>query len=137
MRKFLAKFTNLTVVELKDNLNARSGGTLYKKFMAARNSLPEDCRTTTLAFHGTVTTNIDSICTNGYDPARRRGQAYGVGEYFATTPNIPMGYCHGGGKMLLNELLLGRANEHHTKHGDIIVMKKPEHDLPRFVVTFK
>ena len=137
VKKFLSKFSNLSVVNIDENDHAKPGGALYKKFMAARQNLPQTDRKTCLAFHGTSESNITSICANGYDPKRRRGQSYGRGEYFATSPNIPLGYCTGGKKLLLNELLLGQSGVHHTQHGDIIVMKNPEHDLPRFIITFK
>ena len=137
MEKFLASFSNLNVVDISENDHAKAGGVLYKKFVAARNALPQADRKTCLAFHGTPESNIPSICANGYDPGRRKGQAYGPGEYFAATPNTPLGYCSGGKKLLLNELLLGQSGVHHTRSGDIIVMKNPEHDLPRFVITFK
>ena len=127
----------LTVVDIKENDHAKPDGALYKKFVAARDSLPVSDRKTCLAFHGTADTNIDSICKNGYDPLRRCGQARGPGEYFATTPSTPLGYVQGGKRILLNELLLGQNGVHHTQHGDIVVMKYPEHDLPRFVITFK
>ena len=137
VKTFLKTFSNLIVVEIRENEYAKPGGVLYKKFIATKNALPQSDRKTCLAFHGTSEENVDSICKEGYDPGRRSGQAYGPGEYFATTPNIPLSYCKGGKKMLLNELLLGQDNVHHTKTGDIIVMKNPEHDLPRFVVTFQ
>ena len=135
---FLKSFPGtLNVVDVKENDHAKPGGKLYQKFVDAQDILPEAHRKTCLAFHGTADDNIDSICTNGYDPSRRRGQAHGPGEYFATTPLTPMNYVTGGKRMLLNELLLGQEGVHHTKHSDYVVMKNPEHDLPRFVVTFK
>ena len=137
VKKFLEQFSNLTVVKIDENDHAKSGGKLYKKFIAARNNLPQADRKTQLAFHGTAEANIPSIFTNGYDPSRRKGQAYGPGEYFATSPVTPLGYCKGGKKLLLNELLLGQVGVHHTQHGDVIVMKNPEHDLPRFSITFQ
>lgn len=135
--KFLHGFGALTVVDLEENDHAKPGGVLYNKFVDARNHLPQNCRKTCLAFHGTPEANIQNICKSGYDPSRRCGQAHGPGEYFATTPDIPLGYCGGGKKMLLNELLLGQVDQHHKKTGNIVVMKNPEHDLPRFVITFK
>ena len=135
--KFLKKFSNLKVVSIKENDHAKPGGALFNKFKNAMMALPANQRNTCLAFHGTAERNIDSICQNGYDPKLRSGQAYGAGEYFATAPDTPMGYCKGGKKMLLNELLLGRSGTHHTQHGDIVVMKNPDHDLPRFVITFQ
>ena len=137
VQKFLSKFSNLTVVSLDENTHAKPGGQLFNRFKNAFNSLPKDQRKTCLAFHGTSEGNIQSICSNGYDPKLRSGQAYGPGEYFATKPDIPKSYCRGGRKMLLNELLLGKAGTHHTQHGDIVVMKNPDHDLPRYVITFK
>lgn len=136
VKEFLAGFSNLKVVKIDSNPHAEVGGTLYKRFITARNNLNPSDRTTCLAFHGTSESNIPSICANGYDPSKRKLQAYGRGEYFATTPDTSLSYCSGGKKMLLNELLLGQPNIHHTKSGDIIVMKYPEHDLPRFIITF-
>ena len=137
VKKFLSKFSNLSIVNIEENDHAKPGGALYKKFIAARQNLPQTYRKTCLAFHGTSESNITSICANGYDPKRRAGQAYGCGEYFYTSPNIALGNCKGGKKLLLNELLLGQNGVHHTLHSDIIVMKIPEHDLPRFIITFK
>lgn len=138
VREFLKKYeSHLKVISLEENDHAKPGGALFKKFKDKMMSLPKDQRKTCLAFHGTPVTNIQSICQNGYNPALRRGQACGPGEYFAITPATSMGYCGGGKKMLLNELLLGQEGTHHTKHGDIIVMKDPIHDLPRFVITFQ
>ena len=135
--KYLQKFGNLQVVKIEENPHAKEGGALFNKFKDRYQSLPKNQRTTQLAFHGTSEANIPSICANGYDPSRRAGQACGPGEYFALSPNTSMGYCRGGKKMLLNELLLGQQGVHHTRHGDVIVMKDPAHDLPRFIITFQ
>ena len=122
-------------MSLEENPEAKPGGSLFKRYQQKALSLPKHERQTCLAFHGTRDSNIPSILKNGYDPKLRRGQAYGAGEYFAATPTISMGYCSGR-KMIVNELLLGKNGTHHTKHGDIIVMKNPDHNLPRFVLTF-
>jgi hypothetical protein len=137
VQKFLKQFSNLTVVSLDENSHAKPGGQLFNRFKNAFDGLPKNQRKTCLAFHGTAVGNIQSICSNGYDPKLRSRQAYGAGEYFTTKPDIPKSFCKGGKKMLLNELLLGKAGTHHTQHGDIVVMKNPDHDLPRYVITFK
>ena len=140
MDAFLKKFSStLQVVCIKENDHAKPGGALYNKFVGARNSLPGSDRKTCLAFHGTPEQNIDNICEKGFDASKRNthGQSYGIGEYFASTPSIPLGFTQGGKKMLLNELLLGQNVVHHEKHGEIIVMKDPAHDLPRFIITFR
>ena len=136
--RFLKQFSaTLRVVNLVENQSAKSGGNLFRRFQSAWRRLGTNQRQTILAFHGTPEANIHSICINGFDPARRSGQAYGPGEYFAKTPSTPMSYCQGGKKMLLCELLLGQANVHHTlPHGDYVVMKDPDHELPRFIVEF-
>jgi hypothetical protein len=47
-------------------------------------------------FHGTPPTGIKPICTDGFDPKRRAGQACGPGEYFGVTSTISHGYsCRG------------------------------------------
>ena len=122
---------------MEDNDHAKPGGALFRRFKQKWDSLPKGQQRTCLAFHGTADSNISSICQNGYDPNKRSGQAYGAGEYFATSPDIPISYCKGGKRMLLNELLLGQNGTHHTMHGNIVVMKDPAHDLPRFVITFQ
>lgn len=137
VNEWLSQFNNLKVVSLKENDHAKPGGVLFNKFRDKMMSLPKNQRQTCLGFHGTNPTNIQSICQNGYDSSRRCGQSYGVGEYFATTPETSMGYCRGGKMMIVNELLLGQSGTHHTKHGNIIVMKDPIHDLPRFILTFQ
>ncbi len=124
------------MVDRKENDAAKPGGELFRRYKAKWQSLPQDQRKTCLAFHGTAESNVDSICKNGYDKSKRAGQAYGPGEYFAKSPGISLGYCRGK-KIILNELLLGQAGTHHTQSGDIIVMKDPAHDLPRFVITFQ
>lgn len=126
------------VVNISENIHAKPGNVLYEKFIAARNHLPQQYRKTCLAYHGTPEKNIVSICENGYDSRKRNKQKWGPGEYFAVTPEITLRCCEGGKKILLNELLLGQEEIHHTRSKlGIIVMKNPEHDLPRFVITFK
>lgn len=54
-----------------------------------------------VVFHGTSKHNISAILQNGLDPQRRKGQAYGPGEYFSKNPAVSVGYCHGGLEMLV------------------------------------
>ena len=138
VQQFLSKFKGtLTVKSIDENSEAKPGGQLFQSYKTKMLSLPKHQRNSCLAFHGTSESNIPNICKNGYDSSRRSGQAYGAGEYFATTPDTPLSYCKGGKKLILNELLLGQQGIHHTQHGTIVVMKDPVHDLPRFVVTFQ
>ena len=131
-KKFLKR---LMYTDIKENVHSMPGEALYKKFKAARDNLPVADRKTVLAFHGSPEQNIDSICVNGYNSSLRYGQAYGPGEYFSTSAATSIHYCNGGNRLLVNELLLGQVNTHHTQYGHIIVMKLPAHDLPRFIIT--
>lgn len=121
---------------------------MFERYKTKMLSLPKHLRQTQLGFHGSAERNIPSICKEGFNPKYRgtQGQVHGTGEYFATTPSMPLRYCDGGQKMLLNELLLGQRGVDHTRTpnpnkdydpGDIIVMKDPIHDLPRYVITFQ
>ena len=131
-------FSDLKVIKITENPSAMPpNGALFQKFQSAWKKLPSGQRNTILAFHGTAEGNIQSICNNGYDPSKRKRQAKGAGEYFAVTPVTPKGCSKIGKKMLLNELLLGKEGTHHTKHGDVVVMKYPTHDLPRFIIEFQ
>ena len=139
VEKWLAQFSSLKIIRIEDNDAAKPpNGPLYKRFQAKALSLPANQRKTCLAFHGSSAHNVTGICQNGYDPGLRgkHGQVYGKGEYFATTPETSMRYCCSAKKMLVNELLLGKQGTDHTKSGDIIVMKDPANDLPRFIITF-
>ena len=140
VEKWLAQFSSLKIIRIEDNDTAKPPeGPLYKQFQAKASSLSTNQRKTCLAFHGSSAHNVTSICQNGYDSGLRgrHGQAHGAGEYFATTPEISMQYCCSAKKMIVNELLLGQQGVHHTKSGNIIVMKDPAHDLPRYIITFK
>eukprot|EP00727_Mastigamoeba_balamuthi_P007007 m51a1_g2927 hypothetical protein (1315) ;mRNA; f:561781-565725 len=52
-------------------------------------------------WHGSSEEGIFSIAHEGWDTARRAGQAYGRGEYFGTTSSMSNGYCRGGHFMIV------------------------------------
>jgi hypothetical protein len=58
-------------------------------------------------WHGTEEANIDSICREGFNPAHRRGQQYGQGEYFGITSTASYGYCKGGSFLLATLIIKG------------------------------
>ena len=97
---------HLRTSDVWENPAALPGTWLYKRFAEAhaestRRALdasnpPPDIL---LCFHGTREENVEAICCNGLDPARRGqhvGQMYGAGEYFAEEPSISVPYCAGG-----------------------------------------
>lgn len=54
-----------------------------------------------VVFHGTASENIQSILCNGLDPSKRKGQAYGPGEYFSKDPGTAVSFCQGNLEMLV------------------------------------
>jgi hypothetical protein len=65
----------------------------YKGVETLKIPSPPDMARGFFAFHGTAATAIKSICTEGFDPTRRAGQACGPGEYFGVTSAVSHGYC--------------------------------------------
>lgn len=122
------------IVEIKENPYSKPGQPLYERFLRAW-QLVEDT-TVQCVFHGTAECNIDPICRTGLDPKRRKGQAFGRGEYFATSATIPLAYVKGGRKLLVFAVLMDKSGLR-RRAGNIVVIKKKEHQLPLFVVTFK
>ena len=108
---------------------------LYNRFVESWQRVPD--QTVKLCFHGTAEANIDAICRDGLDPKRRSGQAYGPGEYFGAAGNatISIAYCKGGRKMLVFAVLVDKSGLT-CDNGQIIVVNKPEYQLPLFVLTF-
>ena len=64
---------------------------LYEAFFTECKAHPE--LTVRVGFHGTSEANVRAICTNGLDPALRRRQALGHGEYFAIAPRTAFYYA--------------------------------------------
>ena len=125
----------LRVVHVEENPHARPYKPLYNRFVTAWERVQD--QTVKLVFHGTAEANIGAILRNGLDPRRRSGQAHGPGEYFAGEKNsaISVAYCKGGKKMLVFAVLVDRSGL--TKDSpQIVVINKPEHQLPLFVLTF-
>ncbi|EOD26907.1 hypothetical protein EMIHUDRAFT_114877 [Emiliania huxleyi CCMP1516] len=98
-------------------------------------------KTIRLVFHGTPEANVGAICRDGLDPGRRAGQAHGAGEYFGGNMDVSMGYCRGGKYMLVFAVLLDKSGltkvvpSQHGVPGEIVVVNKPEHQLPLAVVS--
>lgn len=140
IQEFIQKFPELSNAKIHvENPHAKPGGKLFTVFQKAKSNLQSGHQDTCLAFHGTDESNVRKIFENGYDQALRGsnvGQVHGAGEYFAVEPSLALGYCSGNG-LILNELLLGEPGKDHTSTGNIIVMKNPEHDLPRLVLKLE
>ena len=122
------------ILDIKTNPHSLPGTPQYQRFVLEWQRVAD--QTVELVYHGTAEANVDIICRNGLDPARRRGQAYGPGEYFAGTPAISLGYCKGGTKMLIFACLMDKTGLTNNI-GNIIVINKVEHQLPLFTVSFQ
>lgn len=58
--------------------------------------------------------NVLAIAEQGFDDSKRAGQLCGSGEYFAKNPCVSVGYCRGGGFMLVCQLCLGHESSTHA-----------------------
>jgi len=118
------------------NPKSQPGCPLYERFISAWAEVPD--KGMRLVFHGTPEENIHSICREGLDPRRRSGQAHGPGEYFGGNMATSMGYCRGGRHMLIFAVLLDNSGVTAIKEDNsaaIVVINKPQHQLPLGVVT--
>ena len=137
-RRALTTFLNrkadsLRIREVWSNPESFPGGRLYERFREAWEAVPQSGLR--MCFHGTNEANIAAICHDGLDPARRAGQAMGPGEYFGGHAHVSLGYCKGGRKMLVFCVLTHKSGL--TANTDaVLVVNKPEHQLPIAVVTF-
>jgi len=117
---------------------------LDRQFRATAHNLACDLgRTSDMidGWHGTPEENVYSVAQYGFDPARRAGQVYGAGEYFAKDPNVSIGYARGGSFMFLCKLLLGSEGADHTWVDDMkyYVVKQRRgcvQALPVYLVQF-
>jgi Poly(ADP-ribose) polymerase catalytic domain len=127
------KATGMQIVSIDENPHAKVGSKLYNRFVEAL-QLVQD-QSIELGFHGTAEENIDAICEHGLDPAKRKRQAMGPGEYFAKVAHISLDYCNGGKRMLVMALLVDKTGLT-ADQKSVLVIHKPEHHLPLFVISF-
>jgi hypothetical protein len=123
---------NAGVASVRENPAALPGQPLYERFAAAH-ARAQDKRVA-LCFHGTAAENLEAICAGGLDPARRKGQSMGPGEYFATEAKTSLGYCRNGKALLLFAVLLDPAGLT-ANSGNVLVVRRTDHQLPLCVVT--
>jgi hypothetical protein len=127
------------------NVHAVMGNHVFDRFLQASANFP-DMSTLAIVFHGTFERNIPHILRDGLDPKIRSGQAYGVGEYFATEPGLSTSYCRGDKKMLVFVVVVplktvGSAAEKATRVErecplNMVVVPTAEHQLPLGVLSF-
>ena len=127
------KAHGLRIHEVWSNPESFPGCRLYERFRQAWEAVPESGLR--MCFHGTHEANIAPICRDGLDPARRAGQAMGPGEYFGGAASVSLGYCKGGRKMLVFCVLTAREGVT-CNTAQVVVVNKPEHQLPIAVITF-
>eukprot|EP00940_MAST-03C_sp_MAST-3C-sp2_P000307 g307.t1 len=122
------------VKDIQENPHSLPGQPLYNRFVEAWQRVAD--QTVQCVFHGTPEKNISQICRDGLDPKRRSGQAYGPGEYFSRTATIPLGYVKGGRKLIVFAVLMDNSGLTENLK-NLVVINKPEHQLPLFVVSFQ
>jgi len=87
-----------------------------------------------IVFHGTPEKNIDSILCNSLNTSYRARQAMGIGEYFGKNILTSLPYCQGGHKMVVF-IILHDTNGITTENQNVIVINKPEYQLPIGYIT--
>jgi len=100
----------------------------------------KDSDTVALVFHGTHHSNNTSILVNGLDPAMRRCQSKGEGEYFSRDPSICIPYCKHSNSMLVFLVIDSSAKKCRMKGERIdlscVIVKEPRHQFPFGVLHF-
>ncbi|KAL0207918.1 hypothetical protein P9112_010505 [Eukaryota sp. TZLM1-RC] len=73
------------------------------------------------AWHGSAFQNLPSIFQNGFDPKKRRGQALGRGEYFATinNPTTSDSYSRDNDCLILTVII---RSHNFNDHGNVYVI---------------
>jgi len=90
-----------------------------------------------VVFHGTRTSNIESILKDGLDTNKRSGQAYGPGEYFSMQPGPSISYCRGGLEMLVFVVVLPSVSARKENcPPDYVVIDNNCYHLPLGVLKF-
>ncbi|CAE8644671.1 unnamed protein product [Polarella glacialis] len=113
-----------------------------KKYKAGVGALRcADTSQAEFAWHGTGTlAGVQSICWDSLNPALRRGQAYGPGEYFSVDANVSNGHAGSTGYLVVCLLLTG---PHKTTHASTYrVVNNPQtgtamYCLPVGVVDYR
>uniref|UniRef100_A0A7S3L720 PARP catalytic domain-containing protein n=1 Tax=Amphora coffeiformis TaxID=265554 RepID=A0A7S3L720_9STRA len=92
-----------------------AGHDLMERFFAACRAKSNTDQSAAVVFHGTAIANVNSILKFGLDPNKRRGQAFGPGEYFGKNPGTSSGYCKGSKNMCVFFVIVPPAPmEHET-----------------------
>jgi hypothetical protein len=128
------------VLDVKENPHSKPFTSLYTRFVNSWQGVND--QRMELAFHGTAETNIENICENGLDPKLRKLQAFGPGEYFGNYAETSAPYCRGGDKIIGFGLLVDKSGLTYksgltSNLNNIIVINKPEHQIPLFIITMK
>jgi hypothetical protein len=94
--------------------------------------------TDTRLFHGTNTSSVKSICTDGYKASFNKRSAYGHGTYFSSKASYSKDYTDKTTSdesfMLVNRVCLGPG--HNTNGQEIFVVKDDDSALPEYVICF-
>jgi hypothetical protein len=92
------------------------------------------------SWHGTQSkTNIESICSHGFDPKLRKTQTFGYGEYFGYTSSISRAYCGTTHYLILSVLLTGPWLSNHQNFCYIVdnpICNQNSYVLPLLIVNF-
>jgi RNA:NAD 2'-phosphotransferase (TPT1/KptA family) len=145
-RKFVASEWSAalgTVVHVELNPWLDCDCVAFQRFKNPSSSQPLNLNAHQYLWHGTPSQNIQSICQFGFDPAKRKNQRYGPGEYFGRNARTSDGYCgpadeNGFKRLIVAIVLLPRTT---FANANIAVVNNPTNSsesyaLPLLVVTY-
>ena len=121
------------------------GKHLKQRFFDACRANSNADQSAAVVFHGTADRNIKNILKSGLDPKKRRGQAYGPGEYFGKDPGTSSGYCHGCKRMCVFFVIVPRLRPVESQSANVatirppyemIVVEQNHHQLPIGILKF-
>ena len=114
---------------------------MYERFEQRLQCVPAETPVH-LAFHGTSEENIEAICMQGLDPARRGANGwllFGTGEYFHMQAKLADLHCsqHAEhGRMLIFAVIVDRHSAQMTRSGVIRVTDPTQH-VPLAVLWYE
>ena len=124
----------MRITALSDVASGMPGGSQYIRFAAALSTAA--VKSIRLGFHGTASSNVDTIARDGLNVEMRKAVKFGVGDYFAERLDVALPYSQGARRVLVFALLMEESGL--TYHGrDMIVIHKVEHEVPICIVEIE
>ena len=135
------------IVGIYDNPGVLNGCMAMQRFCGGLNAvypgiLPERLfQLSMFTWHGSSEEGVASICSEGFSPQFRSGQAYGPGEYFGFSSSVSRGFCKNNSSHMIVGMILNKIPEFSSHSTYCYVVNNPidfkiSYCLPVSVVNF-